>query len=73
MLVSGLIQKRTLKSIQIYKKTVLTENHINREIKTWSSQFSYTDVMNNMKLLEVLTTPSIYQKETADIRSMYKQ
>ena len=38
---------------------MLIENHVNRESKSRSSQFSYTNVMN-MKILAVVTAPSIY-------------
>ena len=34
--------------------------HLNRESKSRSSQFSYTDIMNNMNILAVVTPPSIY-------------
>ena len=63
MSVSILIQECTLKTIFFYKKEVLREKHINRVSKTTSSLFSYTDVMNNMKLLAVVTPPSIYHIE----------
>ena len=39
---------------------MIRENHINREINSSISQFSYTDVMNNMNILEVVTPTSIY-------------
>ena len=37
---------------------------MNREIMRMISQFSYTDVTNNMKLLAAVTPPSIYQYQT---------
>ena len=39
---------------------MLIQNHRNRESNSRSSQFTYTDVMNNMKLLSVVTPLSIY-------------
>ena len=39
---------------------MLRENYINIESKIRSSQFSYTDFINNMKLLVVVIPPSIY-------------
>ena len=42
-------------------KTVLKENHVYIEkVRAYISQFSYTYVMMNMKLLSVVTPPSIY-------------
>ena len=39
----------------------MKENHIQLEkVRAQSSQFSYTDVMMNIKLLAVVTPPSIY-------------
>ena len=44
-----------------WMKTVSKENHIYIEkVIALSSQFSYTDVMINMKTLSVVTPPSIY-------------
>ena len=41
---------------------MLRENHVNRESKSLDiSTFSYTYIMMNMKLLEVVTPPSIHQ------------
>ena len=40
---------------QCWEKTMLIE-----KVRSYSSQFSYTDVMMNMKLLSVVTPPSIY-------------
>ena len=39
---------------------MLRENHVNRESKSLYLAISYTDVMN-MKLLSIVTPPSIYQ------------
>ena len=44
----------------IYKKTMLRETMYIEKGRARSSQLSYTDGMN-MKLLEVVTPPSIYQ------------
>ena len=42
-------------------KTVFKENHVKIEkVRALSSQFSFTVVMTNMKLLAVVTPPSIY-------------
>ena len=42
-------------------KTVLKENYVQIEkVKALISQFSYTDVIMNMKLLAVVIQPSIY-------------
>ena len=62
MFVSSLIHERTLKNVLLYKDTVLRENHKNTEINIRSSQLSYTDVKNNMKIPEVITPTSVYQK-----------
>ena len=60
MVVSSFMHERTLKTVLFYKKTVSIQNHINRERRSRRSQFSYTDVMNNMNLQAVVTLPSIY-------------
>ena len=60
MLVSILIHEITLKHVLFYRKTVLIEYHINIESNIRSSQYIYTDVINYMKLLSVVTLPSIY-------------
>ena len=60
MLVSSLIHERTLKTVLIYKKTILRETMYIEKGRARSSQLSYTYGMN-MKLLEVVTPPSIYQ------------
>ena len=39
---------------------MLRENHINREIKSSSSKFSYTDVISDMKILSVVISLYIY-------------
>ena len=39
---------------------MLKENHIDRESRSRISKFSYTDVTNNIKLLVVVTPPSIH-------------
>ena len=40
---------------------LLKENHIKIDkVRALSSQFSYTDVMMNMKILALVTPPSIY-------------
>ena len=52
MLVSSLIHEITLKTVVLYKKTVLREN-----MKI--DKFSYTDVMN-MNTQTVVTPSSIY-------------
>ena len=42
-------------------KTILKENHVQiEEVRASRSQFSYTVVIMNMKLLEVITPTSIY-------------
>ena len=44
-------------------KTLLKENHVQIEkVRALSSQFSYTVVMTNMKLLSVVILPYIYQR-----------
>ena len=52
--------KENLKLNHSIRKTVLREKDLDRENNTIRSQFSYKNIMN-MKLLEVVTTPSIYQ------------
>ena len=42
-------------------KTVFIENHLKRKVRSQSSQLSYTYVMMNIKLLEFVTPPTIYQ------------
>ena len=59
MLVSSFIHERTLKNVLLFKVTVLRETHINIESKSRVLQFSYIDVMDNMKLLAVVTPTSI--------------
>ena len=44
-------------------------NHVNRESMAQSSQFSYTDVMMDMELLEVVTPLSIYQHVTTYVNT----
>ena len=58
--VSSLIYERTLTTVLLCNKTVLRENHVNIEIMSRISQFGYTDVVS-MKLLAVVTSPSIYR------------
>ena len=60
MLISSLIHKRTLKNVMFYKKIVLREKHVNIKCKSRISLFSYTDVMNHMNVLVVVTLSSIY-------------
>ena len=46
-------------------KTVLKENHVQiKKVKAQSSQLSFTDFMMKMRLLAVVTPPSIYQVQT---------
>ena len=61
ILVSSFIHEIKFKNELLWKKTALRENHINRESKNRSSQFSHADVMNNTKLLAVVTPQYIYQ------------
>ena len=50
-----------VKTMLFLTKTVLKENHVQIEkVRASSSQFSYTVVMMNMKLPEVVKPPSIY-------------
>ena len=44
-----------------YRIKSVNRTHIYRESKSRISKFSYTDVTNNMKLLLVVTQPSIYR------------
>ena len=44
----------------ILEENSVNRNHINRKSKIRSSQFSYTSIMNDMKVLEVVTKPSIF-------------
>ena len=60
MLVSSLMYESALKYLLLYKKTVIRKNNINGEIKIMSSQFSYADVRENMKLLAFVTLQFIY-------------
>ena len=39
---------------------MLRENNVNTDSKISEIKFSYTDVMMNMKLLSLVTPPSIY-------------
>ena len=59
MFVSSLIHEITLKNVLFQKKTVLRENHLNRESKSRVSQFIYTCAVN-MNLLSIVTPWSIY-------------
>ena len=60
MLSSRLIHERALKILLSYNEKLFRENNAYRKSKSRSSQFNYRDVMNNMKILSVVTSPSIY-------------
>ena len=51
-----------MKTMLFWMKTVLKENYVwIDKLRALSSQFSYTVVIINMKLLSVVTLPSIYK------------
>ena len=50
---------KNIENFTVLKKKALRENHRKRESKSRNSQFSHIDVMNYMKLLAVVTPPSI--------------
>ena len=54
-------------NVVLNEKSFEGKQCINEKLRASSSQFSYTDVMMNMKLLAVVTPPSIYQIPTNNI------
>ena len=54
--------RKNTENCTVLEEKVSRENHMNRESKISSSQFSYTDVIKYMKLLAVVTPQYIFHE-----------